>query len=61
MSERKLTDIQQDARIVGNLDVEQSRVTRERQAGRARMMGVVLIALCVLFFAITVAKVGVWG
>jgi len=61
MSERKLTDIQQDARIVGNLDVEQSRVTRERQAGRARMMGVVLIALCVLFFAITVVKVGVWG
>lgn len=61
MSDRKLTDIQQDARIVGSLDAEQSRVTRERQAGRARMMGGVLIALCVLFFAITVVKVGVWG
>lgn len=61
MSDKRLTDMQPDARIVGRLDPEQNRATRERQAGRARMMGLVLLALCILFFAITIVKVGVWG
>jgi hypothetical protein len=40
---------------------EQSRLIRERQLARARMMGLVLFGLCALFFAITIVKVGVWG
>jgi hypothetical protein len=46
---------------VGDLDLGQSRLVRERQQGRARMMGLVLGGLCILFFAITVVKIGVWG
>ena len=38
--------------------LEESRLIRERQAGRAKMMGLVLGALAVLFFAITVVKIG---
>jgi hypothetical protein len=41
--------------------VEETRIIRERQAARSRVMGIVLIALCVLFFLITVVKIGVWG
>ena len=40
---------------------EVTRIIRQRQAARSRIMGVVLVALCVLFFMITVAKIGVWG
>jgi hypothetical protein len=46
---------------VGDLDPAQSRLVRARQQSRARMMGLVLGGLCILFFAITVVKVGVWG
>jgi hypothetical protein len=46
---------------VGDLDLEQSRIVRDRQQARARVMGLVLIGLCILFFAITIVKVGVWG
>jgi hypothetical protein len=46
---------------VGDLDLDQSRLVRQRQQGRARMMGLVLGGLCILFFAITVVKIGVWG
>jgi hypothetical protein len=46
---------------VGDLDVAQSRLVRARQQARARMMGLVLGGLCVLFFAITIVKIGVWG
>jgi hypothetical protein len=48
-------------RKVGDLDRAQSLQVRERQRGRARIMGLVLIGLCILFFAITVVKIGVWG
>ncbi len=41
--------------------VEETRIVRERQAARSRVMGIVLVGLCVLFFLITVVKVGVWG
>lgn len=48
-------------RKVGDLDREQSVLIRARQQSRAQMMGFILAALCVLFFAITVVKIGVWG
>jgi hypothetical protein len=51
---------------MSNLDnqpftVEETRLIRQRQAVRSRLMGVVLIALCILFFLITIVKIGVWG
>jgi hypothetical protein len=39
---------------------EESQIIRDRQAIRARITGVLLVGLCVLFFAITVAKIGYW-
>lgn len=41
--------------------VEETRIIRQRQAARSRIMGVILVALCVLFFLITLVKIGVWG
>ena len=40
---------------------EETAIIRKRQAGRPRVMGIALVALCILFFLITVVKVGVWG
>lgn len=40
---------------------EETRLIRERQAARSKVMGLVLVGLCILFFLITVAKIGVWG
>jgi hypothetical protein len=40
---------------------EETAIIRKRQAARSRFMGVALVGLCILFFLITVAKVGVWG
>lgn len=57
----KMSADQTDVEIVGKLDADQNKVTRARQASRARLMGVILLALCALFFAITIVKVGVWG
>jgi hypothetical protein len=48
-------------RKVGDLSLEESNAVRARQAGRSRAMAVVLFGLCILFFAITIVKVGVWG
>lgn len=45
---------------VGDLSQEQSRLVRNRQQSRARMMGLILGGLCILFFAVTIVKVGVW-
>ncbi|WP_420605925.1 hypothetical protein [Novosphingopyxis sp.] len=39
---------------------EESQHVRARQQSRANMLAVVLMALAVLFFAITVVKVGGW-
>ncbi len=39
---------------------EETRLIRQRQAARSRIMAVLLVAMCVLFFAITVAKIGFW-
>jgi hypothetical protein len=38
--------------------VEQTQIIRKRQAARARVMGLALVGLCILFFLITVVKVG---
>jgi hypothetical protein len=54
-------EIDMGPRRVGDLDLEQSRMLRARQQSRSRMMGIILVGLCILFFAITVVKVGVWG
>lgn len=34
---------------------------RARQRSRALFMAGILIALCVLFYVITIVKIGVWG
>jgi hypothetical protein len=38
----------------------ETRQIRARQAARARMTAIGLILLCVLFFGITLVKVGYW-
>ncbi len=38
--------------------IEETRIIRERQAARSRVMALVLVGLCVLFFAITLVKIG---
>ena len=48
-------------RKVGELDLAQSQLIRARQESRAKVMGLFLVGLCALFFAITVVRIGVWG
>lgn len=50
-----------EAKIIGRFDANQSQQIRERQKARSNMMGIILLSLCVLFFAITIVKIGVWG
>ncbi len=50
-----------EAKIVGRFDANQSQHIRDRQKARSNMMGIILLGLCVLFFAITIVKIGVWG
>jgi hypothetical protein len=45
-------------RKVGDLDLEQSLVIRGRQQSRAKIMGLFLVGLCILFFAITFVRIG---
>jgi len=40
---------------------EETALIRKRQAARSRVIGIALVGLCILFFLITVVKVGVWG
>lgn len=40
---------------------EETLLIRERQAGRAKITAVLLVAMCILFFGITVVKVGFWS
>ena len=39
---------------------EQTKLIRQRQATRSKIMAVLLVAICLLFFGITVAKIGFW-
>lgn len=61
MTEQGRKPVDMGPQKVGDLSLEESRLVRQRQAGRSRVMGLVLLGLCVLFFAITIVKVGVWG
>jgi hypothetical protein len=38
--------------------IEESRIIRERQAARSKVMALILVGMCVLFFAITLVKIG---
>lgn len=62
MTEKYVTPVQLDMgpRKVGELSLEQSIVIRARQQSRAKVMGLFLVGLCVLFFAITFVRIGVW-
>jgi hypothetical protein len=55
------TPIDMGPRKVGELDLAQSQLIRARQQSRAKVMGLFLVGLCALFFAITVVRIGVWG
>jgi hypothetical protein len=37
--------------------LEESRIIRARQAVRSRILAAVLVAMCVLFFAVTIVKI----
>jgi hypothetical protein len=39
---------------------EETRLIRQRQAARSKILAVLLVGMCVLFFGITVAKIGYW-
>lgn len=39
---------------------EETLLIRQRQTARSRIMAVLLAAMCILFFGITVAKIGFW-
>jgi hypothetical protein len=56
-----MSDLDKGPQKVGDLDLDQSRLVGARQQGRAQIMGLILGGLCVLFFAITIVKIGVWG
>ena len=60
MTEENFTPVQIDMgpRRVGDLDLEQSLIIRARQQSRAKVMGLFLVGLCVLFFAITFVRIG---
>ncbi len=47
-----------EAQQVGTVSPEESKLIRARQDSRSRMLGVILLAMCVLFFAITLVKIG---
>ncbi len=40
---------------------EENLSIRTRQAARSRIMGLLLVALCAMFFGITLAKIGYWS
>lgn len=42
-------------------DPEVLALLRARQRSRAVFMAGILVALCVLFYVITIVKIGVWG
>lgn len=47
-----------EAQQIGVVTPEQHQMIRARQDSRSRVMGLILLALCLLFFAITLVKVG---
>lgn len=57
----KASPVDMGPRQIGELDLEQSRIIRARQQSRAKVMGLFLVGLCLLFFGITFVRIGVWG
>jgi hypothetical protein len=39
---------------------EETLLIRQRQAARSKILAVLLVGMCLLFFGITVAKIGYW-
>ena len=44
-----------------NYTAEENLSIRTRQAARSRIMGLLLLGLCAMFFGITLAKIGYWS
>lgn len=51
-------DSQEEAQLIGRMTADETRMVRERQDARSRVLGAILLGMCVLFFAITVVKIG---
>jgi hypothetical protein len=49
---------QADVQQVGSMSAEETKLIRARQDSRSRVLGLILFGMCVLFFAITVVKIG---
>jgi hypothetical protein len=47
-----------EGQVDGYLDAETSAQARAAQAGRARVLAIILVLLCVLFFTVTIVKIG---
>ena len=47
---------QNEAQQIGSMSAEESKAIRARQDARSRVLGMILIGMCVLFFAITIVK-----
>jgi hypothetical protein len=47
-----------EAQQIGSMSAEETKLIRARQDSRSKMMGLILFGMCVLFFAITVVKIG---
>ncbi|WOE76007.1 hypothetical protein [Alterisphingorhabdus coralli] len=51
-----------EGRFTGeNVTLEETQAIQKRQRERSKLMAIGLVALCVLFFLITIVKIGVWG
>lgn len=44
-----------------NVSPEETARIQQRQRARSKVMAIGLISLCVLFFLITIVKIGLWG
>jgi hypothetical protein len=49
---------QAEAQQVGSIGAEETKLIRARQDSRSWVLGIILFGMCVLFFAITVVKIG---
>lgn len=48
-----------EAQQIGAMTAAETRLIRARQDSRSRVLGIILAGLCLLFFAITIVKIGV--
>ena len=51
---------QSEVRQIGTLSAEDTKLIRARQDARSRVLGLLLVGMCILFFAITIVKIGIW-